>query len=199
MVYSNFMTKPTSVRFNSYNTRRNLPPEIGRKRGEANFLCAFERFLLSSYFTTGFGGKHFSLSNYGIADFVWFIPSGDARNAELCASLYAFETKLENWRRAFQQAYRYSYYSDASFVVLPHDKSNRAIANLDLFKFHGIGLWLFDKRNSSIEQVFTPQKTAARNASAKQKAIKAISGKINFCKFPEQSNSLLYCGQVVGI
>jgi hypothetical protein len=172
------MTKPTTVRFNAYNTRRNLPPETGRKRGEANFLCAFERYLLSNVFTTGFGGKHFSLSNYGMADFVWFIPPKKKHNDGFSASLYAFETKLENWRRAFQQAYRYSYYSDRAVVVLPPEKSKCAIANLDLFQMHGIGLWLFDKKKDSIERAYTPSTSVARNPDARKKAIETISTKV---------------------
>lgn len=174
------MNKPTSIRLNSFNPRRNLPGESGRKRGESNFLGAFERHLTSNVFETGYGGRYFSMFNYGIADFIWFIPNRNSKNNNSCSKLFAFETKLDNWRRAFQQAYRYSYYSDAAFVVLPHDKSKRAIASLDLFQAHGIGLWLFDKKNSSVEQVFTPQKTTARNPAARQKAIAAISDKVNF-------------------
>jgi hypothetical protein len=172
------MTKPTTVRFKAYNTRRNLPPETGRKRGEANFLGAFERYLLSNVFTTGFGGKHFSLSNYGVADFVWLLPQKNNLDGDYSASLFAFETKLENWRRAFQQAYRYSYYSDAAFVVLPPDKSKCAKNNLDLFQQHGIGLWLFDKQNGYIERVYTPPTNIARNIDARKKAIAAISAKV---------------------
>lgn len=172
------MTKPTTVRFNTYNTRRNLPPETGLKRGEANFLGAFERYLLSNVFTTGFGGKHFSLSNYGIADFVWLIPPKEKSTGGFSESLYAFETKLENWRRAFQQAYRYSYYSDTAIVVLPPEKSKCAVSNLDLFQTHGIGLWFFDKNNSVIERAYTPATSAARNPDARKKAIETISSKI---------------------
>jgi hypothetical protein len=134
--------------------------------------------LLANVFTTGVGGKHFSLSNYGIADLVWFIPPKGKSSGGFSASLYTFETKLENWRRAFQQAYRYSYYSDMSIVVLPPEKSKCAIANLDLFQMHGIGLWLFDKKNTCIEHVYTPSTGAARNPDARKKAIDAISTKI---------------------
>jgi hypothetical protein len=174
------MDKTTTLRFNTYNTRRNLPPKIGRKRGEANFLCAFERYLLSNVFNTGFGGKHFGLSNYGVADLVWFVPPKDKSNGDSTASLYAFETKLENWRRAFQQAYRYSYYSDMAIVVLPQEKGKCALANIDLFQMHGIGLWLFDKKNACIEHAYTPSKIAARNPDARKKAIEVISTKIKF-------------------
>ena len=174
------MNKPTTLKFNTFNTRRNLPPEIGRKRGEANFLGAFERHLASNVFKSGYGGRNFSLFNYGIADLVWFLPQKNNPNDHIRATLYAFETKLENWKRAFQQAYRYSFYSDVAFVVLPQNKSKQVLANLDLFQLHGIGLWFFDKSNSSIEKAFTPSKCAARNPDARQKAIDIISTKIKF-------------------
>ena len=174
------MNKPTSLKFNTFNPRRNLPPETGRKRGEANFLGAFERHLTSSVFKSGYGGRNFSLFNYGIADLVWFLPPKKDPNDHIKATLYAFETKLENWKRAFQQAYRYSFYSDIAFVVLPQNKSKSALDNVDLFQLHGIGLWFFNKDDSSIEEAFTPPKSTARNPDARQKAIDIISAKINF-------------------
>jgi hypothetical protein len=171
------MNKPKSLNFNTYNTRRNLPPEIGRKRGEANFLGAFERNLISKVFKTGYGGRNFSLANYGIADLIWFLPEKNRDSA----TLYAFETKLANWKRAFQQAYRYSFYSDVSCVVLPAQKSKPAVANIDLFELHGIGLWLFDKDSTIIEKVFTPFKSCARNPEVRQKVIDTLSAKVKFC------------------
>jgi hypothetical protein len=115
-----------------------------------------------------------------VADFVWLLPPNNNMREDFDASLFAFETKLENWRRAFQQAYRYSYYSDAAIVVLPADKSKSAKENLDLFQQHDIGLWLFDKQNDIIERLHTPLTRGARNREARKKAIAAISAKIKF-------------------
>jgi hypothetical protein len=177
MVYFFQMNKTKTVRFNTYNTRRNLPPETGLKRGEANFLGAFERHVTTNLFKTGYGGRNFALSNYGIADFVWLLPPSQKQKSKDCV-LYAFEMKISNWRRAFQQAYRYSYYSDAAFVVLPSGKGSPALANLDLFKMHRIGLWLFDRNKSKVEKVFTPEQYTARNPIARDKAIQKISTSI---------------------
>lgn len=174
------MAQQNVIRFKTFNPRRNLPPETGRKRGEANFLGAFERLLSLSIFGTGFGGRYFSFFNYGIADLVWVIPRKHGLMDSFSATLYAFETKLENWRRAFQQAYRYSYFSDTAFVVLPSEKGKHAIANLNLFQTHNIGLWLFNKKEAAIDRVFTPSGSRARNQSARQKAIETISAKVNF-------------------
>jgi hypothetical protein len=192
MIYFDYMTKPTTVRFNTYNTRRNLPPDSGRKRGEANFLGAFERHLLSNVFTAGFGGKHFSLSNYGVADFVWLLPPPKKQKNGVF-KLYAFETKIKNWRRAFQQAYRYSYYSDVSYVVLPPDSGEVASRYLDLFQLHNIGLWTFDPSIGSICQIANPQNPMARNPIAKNKAVNVISSRIQLSKRPESLNAFANC------
>lgn len=174
------MTQQNIIRFKTYNPRRNLPPQTGRKRGESNFLGSFERLLSLSIFETGFGGRYFSFFNYGIADLVWVIPYKKGLIDNNSATLYAFETKLNNWRRAFQQAYRFSYFSDKAFVVLPSEKGKPAIANLNLFKTHNIGLWLFNKKESAIDRVFTPTVSRAKNQSARSKAIETISAKVNF-------------------
>ena len=186
------MNKTSTLKFNTFNTRRNLPPETGRKRGEANFLGAFERHLLSNVFESGFGGKNFSLFNYGVADFVWMLPPFLTPKKNAC-TLYAFETKIKNWRRAFQQAYLYSYYSDISYVVLPPDSGLVASKYLSLFQLHNIGLWTFDCSNDSIQQLFVPQNPVARNPSAKNKAVNAIISRIQLSKRPETLNAFANC------
>jgi hypothetical protein len=177
------MNKPISIKFNTFNTRRNLPPKTGLKRGESNFLGAFERHLLSNVFTAGFGGKNFSLSNYGVADFVWMLPPQSSQNN--ACKLYAFETKIKNWRRAFQQAYLYSYYSDVSYVVLPPNSGEIASRYLSLFQLHNIGLWIYDCSIDSIFEVFTPQNNMARNPAAKNKALNVITSRIQLSKRPK--------------
>jgi hypothetical protein len=87
---------------------------------------------------------------------------------------------MKNWRRAFQQAYLYSYYSDVSYVVLPPNSGVVASQYLSLFQLHNIGLWTYDRSKDLIQQVFTPQNPAARNPVARQKAIEVISTKVKF-------------------
>lgn len=186
------MSNPTTLRFKVYNTRRNLPPKIGRKRGEANFLCAFERYLLSNIFTTGYGGQHFSLSNYGIADFVWLLPSNNATQS-IKSTLHAFETKITDWRRALQQAYRYSYYSDASYVVLPPSSGVVASRYLSLFQMNNIGLWTYNPITDTICRIFTPKNPAPRNPEAKSKAINVISSRIQLSKRFKSLNAFANC------
>ncbi len=179
MVYLNYMAKTPTLKFNNYNPRRNLPPSIGKKRGESNFLGSFERYLIANMFNHGFGGRHFYLGNYGIADFIWILPAKKKVKHD-CHILYAFETKIKDWRRAFQQAYRYSYYSDVSFVILPPATSKVAQNYLPLFKTNNIGLWSYDSKENSLEKILTPRKTGPRNKDAKIKALSIISSRVNF-------------------
>lgn len=172
------MVNSSTVKFNNYNPRRNLPPDTGRKRAESNFLGSFERYLIANIFNHGFGGRHFYLGNYGIADFIWLFPSKKKLKQE-STLLHAFETKMKDWRRAIQQAYRYSYYSDASFVVLPPHTSEVAKNYLTLFKHNNIGLWSYDPKEHSLDKIFAPRKTGPRNKDAKRKAISIISSRVN--------------------
>ncbi len=52
----------------------------------------------------------------------------------------AIEAKLRNWKRALNQAYRYKWFSDKSFVCLPTSTIKPAAKNIDIFKKMGIGL-----------------------------------------------------------
>jgi hypothetical protein len=181
MIYYKYMADSKIIRFNAYNTRRNLPAENGRKRGEANFLGSFERFATSRIFERGYGGRHFALSNYGIADFVWLVPDGRTRlNSDnpYCAKIFAFETKMKNWRRAFQQAYRFSYYSDAAFVILPPDAGKAAGNFKSLFIACNIGLWIYNHKENALKKIFSPINPAPRSNESKCKAIAAISSRI---------------------
>jgi hypothetical protein len=177
------MQQQTIIKFNTYNPRRNLPPSSGKKRGEANFLGTFVRTVCSTVFTSGYGGKQFSLSNYGIADFVWVKPDKnkkDSQNSLSNESIYAFETKLKDWRKAFQQAYRYSYFADVSCVVIPPEISRPALNNVNLFETCNVGLWLFDAKKLIVDQVFTPKEGVARNALARERAFNEINTQVNF-------------------
>jgi len=55
---------------------------------------------------------------------------------EICS----FEFKLENWRRAFNQAKRYRAFSHRVYVVMPSDRVHRAEPHLSLFEKFNIGL-----------------------------------------------------------
>lgn len=172
----------TVIDFRAFNPRKNLPPRVGRKRGESNFLGAFQRAFMADGGCSGVGGRHFALSGYGIADFVWLdCPAGQAASrTERAGAVTAFEMKLHNWKRALGQAHRYLYYSDAAVVVLPDATAARAREHLDSFEHLGVGLWSYDPKAGKICKIFTPQATTAKNAAAREKAITEISGRRKF-------------------
>lgn len=53
---------------------------------------------------------------------------------------FAIEAKLKNWKRALEQAYRYRFFAEYSYVVLDDYYLGRAIKNIDIFKRYNIGL-----------------------------------------------------------
>lgn len=52
----------------------------------------------------------------------------------------AIEVKLKNWKRALKQAYRYKWFSEKSFVCLPHSNIKPAIKNIHSFQKINVGL-----------------------------------------------------------
>ena len=170
------MISPSVIDFKAFNPRQNLPVAVARKRGESNFVAAFQRHFTAEREGQGFGGRHFELAGYGIADFVWM----DLASSE--PVLIAFEMKMKDWRRGISQAYRYSYFADCSIVVLPVGVANRAEAQIGLFKQLGIGLWSYEPKSQTLEERFTPGTAKARSAVARQKAITRISRKIELRK-----------------
>jgi len=182
------MSISSAIEFGAFNPRRNLPGAVARKRGESNFVAAFQRDFSAAHDGQGVGGRHFELAGYGIADFVWMDYGQHGKRAGRSPDefvLTAFEMKLKDWRRALSQAYRYSYFSDRAIVVLPTDVADRAEGRLDVFQRLGIGLWSYEPKQENIEMRFTPDGTKAKNPAARQKALTCISRKIKFGKTRE--------------
>ncbi len=171
-------------RLSQFDPRRNLPTISSRKRGEANFVLAFQRDYMHNKHEDGVGGRYFALFSYGIADFVWLDFKGslvleDSHRERM--SLTAFEMKIDNWKRALAQAYRYKYYSDRVIVVLPVRNFHRAESNLSLFSLLGVGLWSYDPKYRKINKRYTPPVTSAKNPTARLKAIDNILNQSKFC------------------
>ena len=61
-------------------------------------------------------------------------------------SLLAFEAKLDNWRRAVEQAYRNTAYANQVYVLLPPAVARRAMQYREQFELRGIGLCSFNGR-----------------------------------------------------
>jgi hypothetical protein len=52
----------------------------------------------------------------------------------------AIEAKLYSWKRALNQAYRYKWFSEHSFVFLPEENVGPALKNIEMFKKLEVGL-----------------------------------------------------------
>ena len=65
-------------------------------------------------------------------------------------TLVAFEAKLDNWRRAFHQAYRSTAYANKSYIIVPTNVANRALRDRDEFELRGVGLCSFDGKSVQV-------------------------------------------------
>lgn len=64
--------------------------------------------------------------------------------------LVAFEAKLDNWKRAFHQAYRSTAYANKSYVIVPTHVAIRALRDRDEFELRGVGLCSFDGKSVKV-------------------------------------------------
>ena len=165
----------SSIHFNTFNTRRNLPSQTGRKRGEELFVSSFERVYMRE--NHGVGGKQFALPGFGVADFVW-AQLDKQTDKGFCLS--AFEMKLSDWGRALNQAYRYSYFAHLSYVVLPTDYIANALGKLPMFEKLGIGLMEFNAASENIVRHCPPSRTTPRNETAHSRALGIWQKKLKF-------------------
>lgn len=65
-------------------------------------------------------------------------------------TLVAFEAKLDNWKRAFHQAYRSTAYANKSYVIVPTHVASRALRDRDEFELRGVGLCSFDGKSVQV-------------------------------------------------
>jgi hypothetical protein len=189
--------------FGNYNTRRNLPDHVGRKRGEANFLGAFVRTVVDEHPTPCLYGRQFAIPSCGVADLVLCTVDGDpswVRSTTDPVSIVAFETKLSDWRRALQQAYRYRYYADQAFVVLPLGRETRAVEDRALFRQLGIGLCIYDPRCEAITILCEPNPGRPLNPRRRQQALDLICRRARYLRKPHKHLEPLFQGrQVVSV
>ena len=183
------------LKFNARDPRRNLPPELGRKRAEANFVIKFMGAYLKQTAGNGVGGKHFALPGFGIADFVWIAwrdAAGSHEGSALALErlklrvakhrLTAFEMKLTDWRKGLTQAYRYGFFADRAILVLPPHAATIAAKEKALFQKLAVSLWSFDTDSGRIRKLVAPKSAGARNATARAKAVELICRRLNFGK-----------------
>jgi hypothetical protein len=173
-------------------TRLNFPRASASKRGESSFVLAFGRIYLKQFEdtvrTSFFPAREFQVAGFGVADFVWFAWKPSPKSQEGSAvefhphhqkfnreSLFAFEMKLRDWRKALGQAYRYRYFADAAYVVLPPQAAKLAKQHLDLFKKLRVGLWAFDKHAGKIRKFYSPRRGAPLSSKARERAVVTLA------------------------
>lgn len=180
------------LKLNCFDSRKNFPDKIARKRGESNFLRAFERAYFERHKQHGIAASEFALQHFGRADLVWIAWDPDTIGKEFSAialhrqlrrrKLVAFEAKIRDWKKGLQQAYRYRYFADKSILVMPNETIRSALANLAQFRDLEVGLWAFDKKSYSITEHFSPNRSKALSPDVREKAISLISGKVDLRK-----------------
>ncbi len=183
------------LKFKARDPRLNLPPQSGRKRAEANFVIKFMDVYLKQVAPAGVGGKHFALSGFGIADFVWIAWHNVRNGGEGTAislerlkirlmkhRLTAFEMKLTDWRKGLAQAYRYGHFADRTILVVPPNTIKTALEDKRLFQHLNVGLWSFNPVSETIRKHVSPKLWGARNTGARAKAVELICRRLNFSK-----------------
>jgi hypothetical protein len=170
----------------SHSPRRNLPVRRSQKRGESNFVTSFVRCFVSSASGSGLGIRELQVSGYGIPDFVWV-----SRNSgcESLLHLTAFEMKLNDWKGALTQAYRYSYFADQTIVVLPPRVAQRAYSRIDVFRRAGIGLWSYDRQADQVQLLIRSNTHGPRNVSAKIRTTVLFRRSVKFRHFLKSSQA----------
>lgn len=157
----------------SKHPRKNLPN--GRKRKESDFVLSFGRAYREEIENTLFKNDIFELArevyipSFGIADIVSILRK---KNETI---LYAFEMKIKGWRKALAQAYRYKYYADIVYVVLPFNEAEKAIQSLEIFQKLNIGLLAFDDKKMIIKCLSTPANEKPLSPAAHDKVLKLLS------------------------
>lgn len=147
-----------------------------KRRTEADFVLAFGRTYYQEHVDKQADrGLPFEMvremyvHGLGIADIV-SVFTGSRK-----VVLHAFEMKIKDWRKALSQAYRYKYYADSAYVVLPPDEAAKAKQSLMVFRAINVGLWAFDKEKNSIKKIYNPKKDNPISSTAYNKALTLLA------------------------
>ena len=73
-------------------------------------------------------------------------------------TIWAFELKLSNWKRALFQALQYKAFANYSVVVFPFEKEKVLRQNLSTFTDFNVGVLLFDSKSQKAKWLRRPQK-----------------------------------------
>lgn len=162
------------IPFNKH-PRRNLPKDISKKRREADFVLAFgrtyEREITDEMAASCHAfdmAREIHVPGLGIADIV-SICIGPRKK-----TVQAFEMKIKDWRKALAQSYRYKYFADSVYVVLPPNEADKAKQAISDFRAFNVGLWAFDSKSGIIDKIYNPKKNKPMSETAYTKALSLL-------------------------
>jgi hypothetical protein len=175
--------------------RKNFPRRVAAKRGESNFVLAFGRAYTAEAMAKiklrkSMPARELRVEGFGIADFIWISWQSDENQNEgsgmgIRASkrrekktLLAFELKISDWKKALGQAYRYRYFADAAFAVLPPQAAESAKKFIETFKSLEVGLWSFDKSTGVIKKFYSPRAKEPMSEAARARAMASLAHRL---------------------
>ncbi|MDH4161538.1 MAG: hypothetical protein OEW15_02450 [Nitrospirota bacterium] len=152
-----------------------MPINTSRKRQEADFVLAFGR----TYQREEQGKSTARCHAFDMARELHVPGLGIADIVSVCISprkktLQAFEMKIRDWRKALAQSYRYKYFADSVYVVLPPDEADKAKQALSDFRTFNVGLWAFDAESGIINKIYSPKKDKPISETAYTKALSLL-------------------------
>lgn len=96
--------------------------------------------------------------------------------------LWAFELKLKDWKRALFQCLQYKAFANRVIMVMPEDKENIIVKNIETFKNYQIGIMLFNHVNFNYKILLKPSKINPTSKSHNIYAVGKIATEINSIK-----------------
>ena len=168
------------IPFNKH-PRRNLPKHSSNKRTESYFVLAFGRTYhqeMSNKISEHCQSFEFKIARelhipgLGIADIISVFTKSRK------TTLHAFEMKIKDWRKALAQAYRYKYYANSAFVVIPPAEAIKAKQSLQVFQSTNVGLWAFDADSGIIKKIYNPKIDKPISNTAHTKALTLLGHQV---------------------
>ncbi len=147
----------------------------------------FTKRFINTYRNThsdGMGIREFSVSGLGIADFLWI------ENKQCSPRIVAFELKLKNWQQGLAQAYRYSFFSDESYLVVPDKLAQSILPHLNHFDEINIGLIGFEEDARNYTNYRSPKTGRLVSPVARARAIKSLISNYNLGFLAKYCDSL---------
>lgn len=90
----------------------------------------------------------------------------------------AIEAKLKNWKQAIEQARRYFWFANYTYVALDAQHAAPAVKNIQTFMDTNVGLVLIDD-NSNVKILFQPEKSEPKSISMSYRLNEIIKSHLN--------------------